>query len=155
PTFLDHLGAEQATAGLGHDGWVLQRLGEPPLDEDLGTAALGLYDGDVLHLRPRADPLPPVDFADLIDRVATGSASRAERPRPEATRRLILGLVGVLLGLGAVVAPMSGIAAVGSLVAGTASITLLLGAAAASRALADRAASVVLAVGSIGFAVAA
>jgi hypothetical protein len=42
PTFLEHLGPELAAAGFEHDGWVLQRLGEPPLDEDLGTAALGL-----------------------------------------------------------------------------------------------------------------
>jgi type VII secretion integral membrane protein EccD len=155
PTFLDHLGPEAATGGLGHDGWVLQRLGEPPLDEDQGTAALGLYDGDVLHLRPRGDQLPPVDFDDLIDGVATGSAERAGRWRPESTRRLFLGMVAVLLGIGAVVAPMSGTAITGAVVAGTASVALLVGAAAASRALGDHAAGVVLASGSIGFAVAA
>jgi type VII secretion integral membrane protein EccD len=155
PTFLDHLGPELAAAGFSHDGWVLQRLGEPPLDEDLGTAALGLYDGDVLHLRPRADHLPPVDFDDLVDGVATGTAERGDRWRPETTRRFVLSLVGAALALGAAVAPMSGTATMAALVAGTASVFLLLGAAAASRALGDRAAGILLASGSIGFTVVA
>jgi type VII secretion integral membrane protein EccD len=151
PTFLEHLGPELAAAGFRHDGWVLQRLGEPPLDEDLGTAALGLYDGDVLHLRPRADHLPPVDFDDLVDGVATGTAERGDRWRPETTRRFVLSLVGAALALGAAVAPMSGTATMAAVVAGTASVLLLLGAAAASRALGDRAAGILLAAGSIGF----
>ncbi|MDN3359232.1 type VII secretion integral membrane protein EccD [Actinomadura sp. DC4] len=155
PTFLDHLGPELAAAGFGHDGWVLQRLGEPPLDEDLGTAALGLYDGDVLHLRPRADHLPPVDFDDLVDGVATGTSERADRWRPETTRRFVLSLVGAALALGVAVAPMSGTGTMATLVAGTASVFLLLGAAAASRALGDRAAGILLAAGSIGFTVVA
>jgi type VII secretion integral membrane protein EccD len=155
PTFLEHLGPELAAVGFGHDGWVLQRLGEPPLDEDLGTAALGLYDGDVLHLRARADHLPPVDFDDLVDGVATGTAERGGRWRPETTRRFVLSLVGVVLALGAAVAPMSGTGAMVWLVAGAVSVLLLLGAAAASRALGDRAAGIVLAGGSIGFTVVA
>ncbi|MGI5229461.1 type VII secretion integral membrane protein EccD [Actinoallomurus sp. CA-142502] len=151
PTFLEHLGQELATAGFSHDGWVLQRLGEPPLDEDLGTAALGLYDGDVLHLRPRADQLPPVDFDDLVDGVATGTAERPDRWRPETTRRFVLSLVGVVLAVGAVIAPMSGPGVLAAIVAGAAGVVLLLGAAAASRALGDRTAGIVLAAGAIGY----
>jgi type VII secretion integral membrane protein EccD len=151
PTFLEHLGPELATAGFSHDGWVLQRLGEPPLDEDLGIAALGLYDGDVLHLRPRADQLPPVDFDDLVDGVATSTAERPDRWRPETTRRLVLALVGVALATGTAVAPMSGTGTFAALVAGAAGVILLLGAAAASRALGDRTAGIVLAAGAIGF----
>ncbi len=151
PTFLDHLGPELAGAGLEHDGWVLQRLGEPALDEDLGTAALGLYDGDVLHLRPRGDQLPPVDFDDLVDGVATGTADRPDRWRPEMTRRLLLGLVGVVLALGVVATPLGGGGGMTAMVAGVAAVVLLLGAAAASRSLGDATAGVLLAVGSIAF----
>ncbi|GLY28936.1 hypothetical protein Kisp02_23010 [Kineosporia sp. NBRC 101731] len=97
PTFLGYLGPDLAQSGLAHDGWVLQRLGEPALDEDLASAALGLYDGDVVHLRPRNDQLPPVDFDDLVDGVATGIAERGDRWRPEITGRLLLGLVGATL----------------------------------------------------------
>lgn len=155
PTFLEHLGPELAAAGFSHDGWVLQRLGEPPLDEDLGTAALGLYDGDVLHLRPRADQLPPVDFDDLVDGVATGTAERPDRWRPETTRRSVLSLVGVVLAVGVAIAPMSGTGILAAVVAGAAGVILLLGAAAASRALGDRTAGIVLAAGAIGFTVVA
>jgi type VII secretion integral membrane protein EccD len=155
PTFLEHLGPELAAAGFGHDGWVLQRLGEPPLDEDLGTAALGLYDGDVLYLRPRADHLPPVDFDDLVDGVATGTADRPDRWRPETTRRFVLGLVAVALAVGMAIAPASGTGTLTALTAGAAGVVLLLGAAGASRALGDRAAGIILAAGSIGFTVVA
>jgi type VII secretion integral membrane protein EccD len=150
PTFLEHLDPELATAGAGHDGWVLQRLGEAPLDEDLGTAALGLYDGDVLHLRPRSDQLPPVDFDDLVDGVATATAEHTGRWRPETTRRFLLFLAGAALAVGAAVAAMSGVLT--TLVAGTASVVLLAGAAAASRACGDRTAGIVSAAGSIAFA---
>jgi type VII secretion integral membrane protein EccD len=155
PTFLEHLGPELAVAGSSHDGWVLQRLGEPPLDEDLGTAGLGLYDGDVLYLRPRADQLPPVDFDDLVDGVATGTAERPDRWRPETTRRFVLSLIGVVLAVGVVIAPMSGTGLAAAVVAGAAGVILLMGAAAASRALGDRTAGIVLAAGAIGFTVVA
>ncbi|MGH3376971.1 MAG: type VII secretion integral membrane protein EccD, partial [Actinoallomurus sp.] len=155
PTFLDHLGPELAASGLDHDGWILQRLGEPPLDEDLGTAALALYDGDVLHLRPRGDQLPPVDFDDLVDGVATGTADRTDRWRPETTRRFLLGLIGATLGLGAVVALVGTMGVLTAAVAGATAVALLLGAAGASRALGDRPAGIVLAAGSIMFAVVA
>src|SRR3954468_18448396 len=79
PTLLSRLGGDLATAGLAHGGWVLQRLGGGPPDEALGTAALGLADGDTLYLRPRDDQLPPVDFDDLIDGVATGISNRSDR----------------------------------------------------------------------------
>src|SRR5262249_20899493 len=149
--FLEHVGPELSAAGFSHDGWVLQRLGEPPLDEDQGTAALGLYDGDVLHLRPRADQLPPMDFDDLVDGVATGTAERPGRWRPETTRRFVRRLIGVVLAAGVVIAPMSGTGALTTAVAGAAGVVLMLGAAAASRALGDRTAGIVLAAGAIAF----
>ncbi|SOD74974.1 type VII secretion integral membrane protein EccD [Jatrophihabitans sp. GAS493] len=95
PTLLIHLDQRLATTGLEHGGWVLQRLGEPPLDEDLGTAALGLYDGDIVHLRPRDEQLPPIDFDDIVDGVATAISERADRWRPEFGRRLALGFAGL------------------------------------------------------------
>jgi type VII secretion integral membrane protein EccD len=151
PTFLGHLGSELAMVGLGHDGWILQRLGEPPLEEDLAASALGLYDGDVVYLRPRNDQLPPVDFDDLVDGVATGIADRSDRWKPDTTRRLLLTMVGVVLGLGIAIAPESGTGNQVSATTAVAGLVLLLGAAAASRALADRMAGRVLAVGAIGF----
>src|SRR6266511_2511499 len=152
PTFLGHLGPEPSNAGLAHGGWVLQRLGEPPLAEDLSTAALGLYDGDSLYLRPRDDQLPPADFDDLVDGVATGIGERRDRWRPELTRRCCLGLVGLALALALLLAPTTGPGGSVAVAAAAVAVLLLAGAAAASRAVGDAAAGVLLAGGAVGFA---
>ncbi|MFD2420779.1 type VII secretion integral membrane protein EccD [Amycolatopsis pigmentata] len=129
PTVLGHLDPALATTGMAHDGWVLQRLGEVPLDEDLGAAAAGLYDGDVLYLRPRDDQLPLADFDDLIDGVHTGLSARNDRWRPAFTRRACL-VVAALCGLLAVF--ITTLAGTGTMIAGGAGgLSLLLLAAAA------------------------
>lgn len=155
PTFLGHLGQELGNVGLQHGGWVLQKLGEAPLDEDLGTAALGLYDGDMLYLRPRNDQLPPADFDDLADGVATGISDRRDAWRPELTRRLFLGLVGVVLAFGLLLVPTVGVGVGVAVVAAGVAVLLLVGAAAASRAAGDKGGSVLLSASAIGFALVA
>jgi type VII secretion integral membrane protein EccD len=151
PALLGHLGDNLADAGLEHEGWVLQRLGDPPLREDLSVAALGLRDGDLVHLRPRADQLPPLDFDDLIDGVAAGIAGRTDRWRPQMTRHLLAGLLGGALAVGLVL--LGGQVSVLSdvLAAGLTAVLLAL-TAAASRAYADVAAAVVLGSASIAYA---
>ncbi|WP_051385535.1 type VII secretion integral membrane protein EccD [Actinokineospora inagensis] len=139
PTVLGHLDPALATTGLAHGGWVLQRLGEPPLDEDQGTAALGLYDGDLLHLRPRDALLPLVDFDDLVDGIHTGLSTRDDVWRPAYTRRVFVALMGLAVVAGVVTAGANPIYA-GSLAA-----VLLAAAATASRALGDRVSALVLA----------
>ncbi len=152
PTLLGHLGPELADRGHAHGGWVLQRLGEPPLAEDRGIAALGLYDGDVLHLRGRTAQLPQADFDDLVDGVATGVSGRADRWGAAATRRLTLALVGVALAAGAAVIPATGAGTFAAAAGGIVAALLLVAAAAASRAWADAAAGTLLAAGAVGFA---
>jgi len=149
PTVLAHLDPAMATAGLAHDGWVLQRLGEQPLDDEQTTAALELYDGDSLYLRPRADQLPPVDFDDLIDGVATGISGRPDAWRPELTRRALLGLLAMVLLLALLLVPFTDYAVV---LASSATAALLFGAVAAARAFDDRRAGVLLAAAAVGFA---
>ncbi|SEQ96096.1 type VII secretion integral membrane protein EccD [Actinokineospora terrae] len=139
PTVLGHLDPALATTGLAHGGWVLQRLGEPPLDEDNGTAALGLYDGDLLHLRPRDALLPLVDFDDLVDGIHTGLSAREDKWRPSMTKRALV----VLMGLVAAAAVFA--AGANAIFAGAVAVVLLAAAAAASRALGDRPAALVLA----------
>lgn len=153
PTFLDHLGSGLGNAGLEHDGWVVQRLGEPPLEEDMGTAALGLYDGDILYLRPRNDQLPPADFDDLADGVATGIRNnRQDVWRPDSTRRLFVGAFGTVLALALLLAPTVEIGWLVALAAGCSCIALLVGAVLASRAVGDRVIAQSLLVGSVAFA---
>ncbi|MGW5648622.1 type VII secretion integral membrane protein EccD [Saccharopolyspora sp. NPDC003752] len=153
PTFIDHLGSGLGNAGLEHDGWVVQRLGEPPLEEDMGTAALGLYDGDILYLRPRNDQLPPADFDDLADGVATGIRSnRQDVWRPDSTRRLFVGLLGTALALALLLTPAVEIGWLVAIVAGCSSIALLASAVLASRAIGDRVIAQSLLAASVAFA---
>jgi len=152
PTFLGHLGQELATTGLDHGGWVLQRLGEPPLEEDLGTAALGLYDGDILHLRPRDEQLAPVDFDDLVDGVATGIAERNDQWRPESTRRLALAGAALALGFGALLLPTLGAGPRIAIIAWVVAVVLVAAAAAMVRSYADGGAGIVLGLAAVGYA---
>jgi type VII secretion integral membrane protein EccD len=151
PALVGHLGDGLADAGLEHGGWVLQRLGHQPLREELSVAALGLHDGDVVHLRPRAEQLPPLDFDDLIDGVATTISTRPDRWRPDMSRRLLVGLLAVPLaaGLGVLAGHLGRLS---ELVAGALALLLIGLAAAASRALADLPAAGVLGAAAIGYA---
>jgi type VII secretion integral membrane protein EccD len=153
PTILGHLGPELATTGMEHGGWVLQRLGEPPLQEDLGAAALGLYDGDILYVRPHDEQLPPVDFDDIVDGVATGIAERKDAWRPALTRRFALGLAGLALAMGALLIPALGSGGSRVVVAGAIAALLVVAAAAAARAYGDPGAGATLAVAAVGYAV--
>lgn len=69
PAVLPHFGGEAIEQGAEHEGWVLQRLGDPPFDEERTTGELGLRDGEVVHIRPRADELAPIDYDDVVDGV--------------------------------------------------------------------------------------
>ncbi len=151
PALVGHLGDGLADAGLEHGGWVLQRLGDPPLREELSAAALGLRDGEVVHLRPRAEQLPPLDFDDLIDGVANTISTRPDRWRPDMSRRLLVGLLAVPLAAGlAVLARHLG--TLSELAAAALAVVLIALTAAASRALADLPAAGVLGAAAIGYA---
>ncbi len=143
PALAGRLGDGLADVGQEHGGWVLQRLGDEPLREDLSVAVLGLHDGDVVHLRPRADQLPPGEVDDLIEGVATGISDRSDRWGPEVSRRLLTGLLGVALAVGFVLladhrGPLSDV------IAAVLAVVLLGLTGAASRAAADLPAADVL-----------
>ncbi|OLR93347.1 type VII secretion integral membrane protein EccD [Actinokineospora bangkokensis] len=150
PTVLGHLDPALATSGLAHGGWVLQRLGEPPVDEDLGPAAAGLFDGDLLHLRPRDDLLPLVDFDDLVDGVHTGLSRREDRWRPALTRRVCVVVLAVCSVLAVLVAAGAASGYAVALGAGGLGLALLAGAATAGRVLGDRVSALVLAATGVG-----
>jgi hypothetical protein len=151
PAMIGHLGSSLADAGLEHGGWVLQRLGEPPLPEELSIAVLGLHDGDTVHLRPRADQLPPLDFDDLIDGIAVGIAARPDRWQPEMSKKALTGLAAVPLagGLALLAAHRDGFAA---LLAITAAAALLALAAVAARVLREPPVASILGAAAIAYA---
>jgi type VII secretion integral membrane protein EccD len=151
PALVGHLGDGLADAGLEHGGWVLQRLGGPPLREELSVAALGLHDGDVVHLRPRAEQLPPLDFDDLIDGIATGISGRPDRWRPDLSRRLLAGVLAAPLAAG--LALLAGhLGGLSDLLAAAMALVLIGLTAASSRAFSDLLAADVLGASAIGYA---
>ncbi len=152
PTVLGYLGPQLADKGLAHGGWVLQQLGGQPLDEDLSTAALGLYDGDVLHLRARNDQLPPVDYDDLADGVADTIADRADAWRPRHTHQLALVTGGALLAIGLGVLPTLGTGLVAAAYAIVVAMLLVGAAAGFVRGYGARGAGGVLAAGGVAYA---
>ncbi|MBF9072526.1 type VII secretion integral membrane protein EccD [Streptacidiphilus fuscans] len=81
----------------GNGPWVLQRLGEDPLDPDATPDSLGLRDGEVLYLRPAESALPSLHFDDLADGVAHVLAGRADRWQPQHTRRLAVTVAALTL----------------------------------------------------------
>ena len=151
PALVGHLGEGLADAGLEHGGWVAQRLGDSPLREDLSVAVLGLRDGDIVYLRPRAEQLAPLDFDDLIDGVASGISGRADRWRPDLSRRLLAGVVAAPLAAG--LALLAGhLGGLSDLLAAVMTLVLVGLAAVCSRAFADLLAADVLGVSAICYA---
>jgi type VII secretion integral membrane protein EccD len=135
----------------GDGDWVLQRLGSPPLEEDLTPAALQIRDGETLHLRPREAQLPPTHFDDLIDGLATGIRGRGDRWRDPMTRGLFLLVCAIVLSVAFVL--LLNPAFVGRIrVAGALTVVLIISATLCSRALEDRWAALTLGLAALPFA---
>lgn len=132
--------------------WVLQRLGEEPLDEDATPQQLGLHDGDTLYLRTARTAMPPIDFDDIVDGIASAVGARTDVWKP--------GYTGVFLLASTVLAALAALAVLipaGQLglrvaVAGGLSLLLVSAAAASSRALDDLRSAVTLGLAAVGFA---
>ncbi|MYR61546.1 type VII secretion integral membrane protein EccD, partial [Streptomyces sp. SID625] len=91
PTLLRYVGEDAEEAGLEHAGWVLQRLGDAPLDEDATLAQADLTDGSVLHLRPHTQALPEARLDDLVDGIADTASRRLHNWSPDAARTFLVG----------------------------------------------------------------
>ncbi|MDR7277298.1 type VII secretion integral membrane protein EccD [Catenuloplanes atrovinosus] len=146
PVILTRMHPESADHGTEHDGWVVQRLGQPPLDEDRTAVELNLVDGETVYLRPRADHLPPIDFDDLVDGVGEQVRRHPHRWSVARTRFMLLVMATLVLLCGAAVLTTEGPALTRCLVAVGAAILLLLAAGVVSRAIRDTAAGTALAV---------
>ncbi|MEO3779261.1 type VII secretion integral membrane protein EccD [Micromonospora sp. B11E3] len=97
PALLSALGPDLADRGLEHSGWIVQRLGGPALDESSTVGDLDLLDGEVVHVRPRTDQIPPLAYDDLVDGVSAGIRKRSGLWRPQTTRVTALLLLGAWL----------------------------------------------------------
>ncbi|WP_159671705.1 type VII secretion integral membrane protein EccD [Streptomyces mexicanus] len=139
PTLLRYVGENAEEAGLEHAGWVLQRLGDAPLDEDATLAQAGLTDGSVLHLRPHTEALPEARLDDLVDGIADTARRRLHNWTPDAARASLVSAAAAVV-LGALVMLFwPGTPGMSRPVcAGVAGMLLLVGAGSASRAMGDR-----------------
>jgi type VII secretion integral membrane protein EccD len=72
--------------------WVLQRLGEAPLDLDGTPETLDWLEGEQLYLRPADNPMPELDFDDIADGMATAIGRQNDRWRPVFSRYMFLSL---------------------------------------------------------------
>ncbi|MEV0591875.1 type VII secretion integral membrane protein EccD [Nonomuraea cavernae] len=136
---VGEVGGESAAA----PGWVLQRLGGPPLDLGQSLAALGVLDGEVLYLRPRELALPPALYDDVADLVATGVKERAGTWGEGHTRRLGLGAAAALLCVGPLALVLAGPPwTVTAIVSGALALLLIITGAIMSRAVGDSSAGV-------------
>jgi len=153
PALLRSLGTDLADRGLEHSGWVLQRLGEEPFDEDATTNDLDLVDGDVVHLRPRSEQIPPLDFDDLIDGIASGISARSGLWRTTTTRFVSLCALALWLVVAAAVPALPGPPGTRVLLAVAAGVILLGAAPLVAHVLADRRAAGLVAAAAVVFAV--
>ncbi|MFG2599511.1 type VII secretion integral membrane protein EccD [Streptomyces sp. NPDC048462] len=145
PAVLGYAGDDLEEAGIDHGGWVLQRLGGEPLDEERTLDSYGLRDGDTLYLRPRTDALPEVHLDDLVDGISTTMRDHPYGWNPKVSRWVLLGIaVAVLVGGMVVIAWPGGSAPTRAVFATAAGLLLLAGAGAASRAVGDAGAGAAL-----------
>ncbi|MFE2053061.1 type VII secretion integral membrane protein EccD [Streptomyces sp. NPDC059459] len=147
PTLLRYVGEETEEAGLDHAGWVLQRLGDAPLDEETTLARAGLADGDVLYLRPHTEALPEARLDDLVDGISDTVRRRMRTWGPNAARGLLGGAAVATLALALVLVFWPGLDGSDSLrvaCAGVTGVLVLAGAGSASRAVGDRLTATVL-----------
>lgn len=134
PAVARFCGLEHADLVREPGGWVLQRLGEPPLRMSATPASEGLADGELIYLRPKSVQLPPQISDDIADEIA-GVHAGPGRWVPADAGRLGTGAGALALLSGAVIVARSGPQwAVPALTAGAIAVILLAAAVAASRA---------------------
>lgn len=145
PAVLGYGGDDLAETGIDHGGWVLQRLGGEPMDEERTLDSYDLRDGETIYLRPRIDALPEVHLDDLVDGISTTMQDRPHGWSPLASTRLLRGFAVTALVAGlTVLALPGGSPGLRALCAAAAGVLLLAGAGSASRAVGDAAAGAVL-----------
>ncbi len=113
PGLLRHAGENLADAGARAGGWVLRRPDGSVLEPSRPLSAQRVRDGEVLHLTHAQIDWPELEYDDLVDAIATGSARTGTTwgPRHTRTAGLAAGGLAVLLCLVTVLrtgAPWSG-----------------------------------------------
>lgn len=145
PGLVRQAGEHLADQGVRTGGWVLRRADGSVLEPARTPASHRVADGEVLHLMPAMTQWPELEYDDLVDAIAAGSARTRGAWGPRHTRCAGLAVGAVALGLGLVAVVRAGPpwppAALWAL--GLAALVLVAGVALA-RALGDAGAGAVL-----------
>ncbi|MFB9909024.1 type VII secretion integral membrane protein EccD [Allokutzneria oryzae] len=154
PTLVRHVvrDEDRPREAEEYGSWVLQRLGEAPLDPDGTPETLDWLDGEQFHLSRAEDPLPELDFDDVADGMATAVNRQGNRWNETVNRRLFLSLTVVVFGaIGVALFSDSG-GVVASVSAGVLAAILFTAAILVARTLRDRGLAAIVGVTSCAFA---
>ena len=99
PGLLGHAGESLADAGATAGGWTLRRADGTVLELARTLAAQRVRDGEVLHLTHAHTDWPELEYDDLVDAIATGSARTGATWGPRHTRATGLGIGAVAVAL--------------------------------------------------------
>lgn len=108
PGVLRHAGEDLADEGLAHEGWVLHRTDGSALAAATSFAAQQVRDGEALHLVPRRVEWPEASYDDIVDAIAAGTRRRGAQWAGGATRVAGLEFAGIALVVGLVTAALIG-----------------------------------------------
>ncbi|OYN85858.1 type VII secretion integral membrane protein EccD [Parenemella sanctibonifatiensis] len=97
PSIVRFSGFESGNAADTVHAWVLQRVGDDPLDPYKKVSSLEIRDGETLHLRQREVAMPDVAFDDVVDAVATATNTRPSWSQQNSQKfgLVILAILGV------------------------------------------------------------
>lgn len=152
PQLLHLVGEDPADRDAAPSEWVLTRIGDAAVDTGRTVEALGVRDGEMVYLTPRAAEPPPPVFDDVAEAVAHIAVSKPGRWDPTATRRVGLVATLVLLLLGAGVIGGSSGGWIASAASFTLAIVLVAAGSALARAGGDAVAGAILGGSSMAYA---
>ncbi|MFW6599083.1 type VII secretion integral membrane protein EccD [Propionibacteriaceae bacterium Y2011] len=99
PNIVRFSGYEGGSAAEVVHAWVLQRFGEDPLDPTRAIADLDIRDGETLHLRQLESAMPDAAFDDVVDAVATSTATQPNWTSRHSVIMALLVGAAILIGI--------------------------------------------------------
>ena len=151
---LVRLSGAEGQASPDNPGWVLSRLGDSPFPPGVTVAAIGLRDGEVLHLSPRERQVVPLLFDDVVDAIASVAGTRTGAWAGQIARRSAqLAAVAALLGAAVLLAAGLSSTWYAPVACGAFALVLLFTGGALARAYGDSGSGVACAAAGVGAAV--
>ncbi|MFD2414730.1 type VII secretion integral membrane protein EccD [Amycolatopsis pigmentata] len=153
PGLLARAGEGLADEGVPGGGWQLRRPDGTPFDLGRTLAAHRVRDGEILHLAGARTNWPEPEYDDIVDAIATGATHTGQAWGPRHTRlaSLAVGATTILLGLIPIPSAGPPWPAAASWALGVAGILLIAGVVLA-RAVGDAEAGAVVAAPALPFA---